>query len=56
MLVLRASFWSLLRIQTCLLIKVMLVHNRILTLKVPITTGRRHFQSMFFVFFRGNNA
>ena len=27
-----------------------------LTLKAPITTGRRHFQSMFFIFFRGNNA
>ena len=28
----------------------------ILTLKAPIMTGRRHFQSMFFVVFRGNNA
>ena len=27
-----------------------------LTLKVPITTGRQHFQSMFFIFFRENNA
>ena len=27
-----------------------------LTLKALITTGRRHFQSMFFVFFRENNA
>ena len=28
----------------------------LLTLKAPITTGRRHFQSMFYVVFRGNNA
>ena len=27
-----------------------------LTLKAPITTGRRHFQSMFYGVFRGNNA
>ena len=30
--------------------------NKNLTHKVPITTGRRHFESMLFVFFRGNNA
>ena len=30
--------------------------QQFLTLKVPITTGRRHFQSMFYVVFRGNNA
>ena len=28
----------------------------ILTLKVPIMTGRRHFQNMFYIVFRGNNA